>query len=306
MNRPVIEAQNLSKSFGDERVLDGLNLAIEPGQIVALIGTNAAGKTTLIKCLLGLLRISEGAGRIFGEDSWNLSANTKSRLGYVSQEFEMLNWMTVRQITDYTGAFYEHWQPQRVAQLISEWQLPLHKRINTLSVGQRQKLAAILAMGHQPELLILDEPVASLDPSARRQFLRSLIEFTADETRTILFSSHITSDLERIASHVAFLRSGQVAWFGPLDLLKERCKRIRIFAAESLPATLDIPGAIHAEVQGRTAIASVIDFDDTTRAELAQRFGGEIRVEDLNLEEIFLEWTEHPTSGTRQALETAR
>jgi ABC-2 type transport system ATP-binding protein len=219
MKRPVIECQALEKRFGRDVALNDLNVEISAGQVVGLIGTNGSGKSTLIKCLLGLLRRTSGQSSVFQEDSWNLSASAKSRLGYVSQDFVILPWMSVKGMCTYTSAFYQNWDHPFVDSLLSEWELPQKKRVSALSVGQRQKLAVILAMGHRPELLILDEPVASLDPIARRQFLHSLVEYTADQNHTILFSSHITSDLERIASHVLLLSGGRLQFFGELDQL---------------------------------------------------------------------------------------
>lgn len=289
MTGAVIEAQELAKSYVREPVLQGIDLAIAPGQVVGLIGTNGSGKSTLMKCLLGLLRRSGGMSRIFGEDSWNLSAATKARLGYVSQEFALMPWMKVQAMCDYTGAFYQHWDHSHVRRLLSEWGLPEKKPISFLSVGQRQKLAVILAMGHRPELLILDEPVASLDPVARRQFLQSLIEFTVHEENTILFSTHITSDLERVASHVAMLAGGKLRYMGELDTLKENCKRLRIQAEGRLPDNLQIPGTIRSQVDGADALVTVTEIRPETVSSLAHRLQAQVRAEDLNLEEIFLE-----------------
>ncbi|RCS48240.1 ABC transporter ATP-binding protein [Bremerella cremea] len=291
MSTAAIQTKQLTKRFDADSVLRGIDLTIETGQIVGLIGTNAAGKTTLIKCLLGLLQATSGSCSLLGEDSWNLSGKTKARIGYVSQDFELLPWMTVQSMCDYTGAFYPQWQPDRVGHLLTEWQLPRDKRVGALSVGQRQKLAVILALGHQPELLMLDEPVASLDPFARRQFLQSLVQFTESEQNTVLFSTHITSDLERIASHVAILRDGQLAWYGPLDTLKEGCKRLRIYSQKPLPTHFVVPGAIRYEINGQHALVSVVHMNDQLRDTLAQQWQADVQVEDLNLEEIFLEWT---------------
>ncbi len=297
MKSPVIQAEMLTRRFGPEEVLRGIELNVEPGQVIGLVGTNGSGKTTLIKCLLGLLKATTGKCRLLGEDSWNLSAAAKARLGYVSQEFEILPWMTVQGMCDYTGAFYEQWHKAHVERLLDEWQLVRKKRVGALSVGQRQKLAVILALGHHPELLMLDEPVASLDPLARRQFLQSLVEFTEAEENTILFSTHITSDLERIASHVAILREGRVAWFGPLDELKDGCKRLRIFSARPLPYEFHVPGAIRYDLQGNQGLVTVATLDDEVLRTLADKWQLEVRVEDLNLEEIFLEWAGDPTAN---------
>ena len=156
-------------------------------------------------------------------------------------------------------------------------------------IGQLQTLAIVLALGHEPELLILDEPVASLDPTARREFLRTILEIIDDPRRTVLFSTHITSDLERVASRVAILRDGRIAFHGELDELKDRVKRLRIAAGRDLPASFAVPGALHAEVSGATATVSVDEFDEQLVDSLRQTWQAEVAVEDLNLEEIFVE-----------------
>ena len=289
MTAPIISASHLAKKFARNDVLRDINLNIQQGQVVGLLGTNGAGKTTLIKCLLGLLRPTGGHCEIFGENSWNLSAKAKSRLGYVSQEFAVLPWMKVQASTEYVGAFYEHWDYDFVNHLLDEWKLDRSDRVGVLSVGQRQKLAVILAMGHRPELLILDEPVASLDPVARRQFLKSMIEYTSDEKHTIFFSTHITSDLERIATHVAIVQEGLIGYSGELDALKNQVKRLRIRSDKELPADLQVPGTIRSRVEGKHALITVTEMSQTTRDSVTERWQADVDVEDLNLEEIFLE-----------------
>lgn len=289
MSDSIIQVTDLQKHFKDNQVLRGLDLQIESGQVVGLLGTNGSGKSTLIKCMLGLLKTNSGTSMVFGENSWDLSAESKSRLGYVSQEFALLPWMTVKSMTEYTGAFYEHWDYAYVSLLLKEWNLDEKQRVGALSVGQRQKLAVILALGHHPELLILDEPVASLDPVARRQFLKSLIEFTEEEENTILFSTHITSDLERVASHVVFLKEGMVGFSGELDSLKQQVKRIRLSAAQDLPLSLNIPGTLRTQVDGKHALLAVKDFQAEEIESLSKDFNATVSIEDLNLEEIFLE-----------------
>jgi len=130
--------------------------------------------------------------------------------------------MKVRHLIDDTAAFYANWNSELVARLVSEWSLPAEDRIGPLSAGQLQKVAIVLALGHEPELLLLDEPAASLDPLARRQFLQMIIDLAEPGRRTVLFSTHITADLERVADRVAILKSGRIAWHGLLEDLKEQ------------------------------------------------------------------------------------
>jgi ABC-2 type transport system ATP-binding protein len=222
MNDAAIELQGIVKSYGKKPVLTGLDLTVPQGSVLGLLGTNGAGKTTLIKCALGLIRPQQGEARLLGEDSWNLSAEAKARIGYVPQVVNLYPWMKVRHLIDYTAAFYPNWNDALVARLTEEWDIPGEDRIGPLSVGQLQKVAILLALGHQPDLLILDEPAASLDPLARRQFLQMIIELAEPGKRTVLFSTHITSDLERVADRVAVLKSGRIAWQGLLEDLKEQ------------------------------------------------------------------------------------
>lgn len=270
-------------------MLQGVDLTIPAGSVVGLVGTNGAGKSTLIKCLIGLLRPSTGAIRLFDEDPWNLSASAKSRLGYVPQIVKLYPWMKVRHVIAYTSAFYDGWDAAWVEALLDRWELPREHRVAPLSPGQLQKLALVLALGHRPELLVLDEPVASLDPVARREFLRSLLELCQDEQHTVLFSTHITSDLERVASHLAILKQGRIALFDELDAVKDRVKRLRVSSTRELPRDFTVRGALRTEITGHQALTAVADLDDNLVDEVRDKWQAEVTVEDLNLEDIFLE-----------------
>jgi ABC-2 type transport system ATP-binding protein len=222
MNEPAIELRGIVKSYQTKRVLTGLDLSVPKGSVLGLLGTNGAGKTTMIKCALGLIRPQAGEARLLGEPAWTLSAAAKARIGYVPQVINLYPWMKVRHLLDYTSAFYPNWNHELAARLTEQWSMPPEDRVSTLSVGQLQRLSIMLALSHEPELLILDEPAASLDPLARRQFLQMIIDLAAPEKRTVLFSTHITSDLEHVADRVAILKSGRIAWHGLLEDLKEQ------------------------------------------------------------------------------------
>jgi ABC-2 type transport system ATP-binding protein len=289
MNESVIRLEHLHKKFGTKEVLCGVDLTLAPGTVLGLLGANGSGKSTLIKCALGLLRPTSGQASVYGENAWNLSAQAKSRLGYVPQEVTTYPWMRVRQVIAYTAAFYPRWYQAFVTSLCERWHVPLEDRVGALSTGQLQTVGIVLALGHQPELLVLDEPVASLDPSARRQFLRTLMELLEDGRRTILFSTHITSDLERVAQRVAILGEGQIRFNGELDELKDRVKRLRIIARHDLPISFAVPGALRCEVAGSRATVSVADFDERLVSDMEKTWDADVSVHDLNLEEIFVE-----------------
>jgi ABC-2 type transport system ATP-binding protein len=288
----VISTRGVKRSFGDKAVLRGVDLEIPRGSVVGLLGKNAAGKSTLIKCMLGLLRTDGGAIRILDEEPWELSAEAKARLGYVPQEVSLYGWMRVGQMVEYTAAFYPRWNAAMADHLLDQWELPRRDRIGPLSPGQLQKLALVLALGHEPGLLVLDEPVAALDPVARRDFLRTILEVAQNANRTILFSTHITSDLERVADRVAILRDGRIVFHDGLDVLKESVKRLRITAARELPASFAVRGALRTEVAGRGALVAVADASDALVEELRATWNATVEVEELSLEDIFLEMHE--------------
>ncbi len=222
MTDDVIVAAGVEKRFGRTEVLRGVDLTVPRGSVVGLLGTNGAGKTTLIKCMVGLLRVAGGQCRILGDDAWSLSPETKARIGYVPQVISFFPWMRVRDLVRYTASFYPNWNEELCGRLIRDWEIPADQRAGTLSVGQTQKVAIVLAVAHEPDVLILDEPAAALDPLARRQFLQLIIDIAGPGQRTILFSTHLTADLERVADRVAVLKSGQVTWSGLLEDLKEQ------------------------------------------------------------------------------------
>jgi ABC-2 type transport system ATP-binding protein len=295
MNDSIVRVDRLQKSFDGKQVLRGINLTLERGEVLGLLGANGSGKTTLIKCALGLLRPTTGSVTVFSENSWDLSATSKARLGYVPQEVVSYPWMRVRQVIAYTAAFYPNWDQPIVNTLCERWHVPLEDRVGALSTGQLQTVGILLALGHRPELLVLDEPVASLDPSARRQFIRTILELLEDQRHTILFSTHITSDLERVAQKVAILGEGQIRFHGDLDELKDRVKRLRIMSRHSLPSSFAVPGALRCEVAGATATVSVTDFDERLVTDMEKAWDADVSVQDLNLEEIFVEM--HDGSG---------
>jgi ABC-2 type transport system ATP-binding protein len=286
---PVISLREMGKVIGGKAILSNISVDSEPGSIVGLLGKNGAGKTSLIDVLLGFSPPSIGSSRVFGENSFYLPAATKRRIGFVPQQDELLDSLTGAQQLALNAALHPAWDEALIARLVREWEVPLDRRIQVLSGGERQKLATLLALGHEPDLLVLDEPASSLDPVARRQFLRELLEIAESPTRTVLFSTHIVSDLERVASKVWIIRDGRLAWAGDLDTLKESVVRVTLLARDVLPAYLGIDGAVSQRSDGRRAQLVLTGWHDEWQRELADRLGADVTVERLGLEEIFLE-----------------
>lgn len=291
MNRTenVLELRALSKIYSGRAVLDRLDLNIPAGSVVGLLGKNGAGKTTLIRCALGLAKPQHGSATILGETAWNLSAAAKEHIGYVPQTPQLYPWMRVRHIIDYTGSFYRRWNSDLVEHLARDWQIPLSQRAGTLSVGESQKLAIVLALGHEPDFLLLDEPVAALDPVARRDFLKVVLEIAAGGSRSVLFSTHITSDLERVADRVAILQNGQISFFGELGELKDRVKRLRLVSSNTFPATFDLPGILRQRIDGKEALVTTSEITPELIERIESQWHATVEIQDLNLEEIFLE-----------------
>jgi ABC-2 type transport system ATP-binding protein len=284
----VLETRGLTKSAGGKQILKGLDLSMHRGEVVGLLGKNGAGKSTLMDVLLGFALPTGGESRVFGDRSDSMQPATKSRVGFVPQSDELMGPMTGQQHLALTASFYSHWDWNLIQRLASEWQVPLDRRISALSGGERQKVATLMALGHQPELLVMDEPASGLDPVARRQFMRTILDIASDSSRTILYSSHIVADIERTASHIWVMREGEMVWMGELDRLKESVVRIQMRSERDIDRSLRLPGQLTLSVSGRNATAVVRDWSTERASEMEQLSGGVVEIEALGLEDIFL------------------
>jgi ABC-2 type transport system ATP-binding protein len=222
MTEPALELKTLSKRFDLNEVLKGITTSVAPGEVIGLLGLNGAGKTTLLETALGFSLPSAGTARVFGQDSTAMDGSTKTRIGFVPQRDELLDGMKGGAYLELIAEFYPAWNTELVARLAKEWTVPLDMKIGKLSVGQRQKLSIISALGHEPDLIILDEPVASLDPVARRSFLKELVDIASTQTRSIIFSTHIVTDLERVASRVWLMKEGVLIIDASMDEIKDK------------------------------------------------------------------------------------
>ena len=289
MSSPYIAARGLGKSFNGKPVLADVSVTVEPGDVVGVLGKNGAGKTTLLELVLGFTPATAGDVRLFGYDSYRLPGAAKARIGFVPQTDELVNQLTAGDQIGVIASFYPKWDDELVVRLSREWEVDLTQRVKGMSVGQRQKLSILLGLGHKPDVLILDEPVASLDPVARRQFLEQIIEVASDGNRSVVFSSHIVSDVERLANKIWILKDQRMYWQGDFDSLKESIVRLHARATQPLPNSLSIPNALNIHRDGNTATAIVQGWRAEMQDSLAQELGAEIEVEHLTLEDIFLE-----------------
>jgi ABC-2 type transport system ATP-binding protein len=248
MSEPILKLDQLSKNFGAQAVLRAITAEVGRGDVVGLLGLDGAGKTTLLETALGFAIPDGGAVMLFGQTASAIADDRiKHRIGFVPQQDELIETMKGEDFLGLISRFYQTWNHKLVDRLAREWDVPLDKPAGKLSVGQRQKLSILAALGHEPELIVLDEPVASLDPLARRAFLQELIDMVAGGERTILFSTHIVSDVERIANRVWFIRDGHLVIDQPLDTLKESSVEIRRAAVGTLPAGVSIDAGMSLE-----------------------------------------------------------
>lgn len=290
MKTPIVHIAGLHKSFGQQAVLKGLDWSVAPGTIVGLLGRNGAGKSTLLECLLGLREADRGGCTLYGEAVATLSDTVRANIGYVPQKAELFEWMTPHQMLDYFKALYPRWHDDKVAGLLARWgfsETVCNKPISNLSGGEKQRLSIIRALAHQPGLLVLDEPVASLDPVGRRDFLHELVGDLIERDTTVIFSTHILSDLERVALDVAFLQDGRITLQGALDELLENTTRIS--GSTDALASLQLSQAIrrHAHADGRVTVLArlTVAEDEQLRART------DLKVDPLSLEDLFVEVT---------------
>lgn len=288
MISPVIDLRHVSKAFGQHSVLNNLDWQIVPGQVIGLLGRNGAGKSTLLECLLGLRTPDGGSIELLGATPGQLPDAVRAKIGFVPQQSDLFEWLTPRQLLAYFQTFYPRWNHEKVASLLQRWGFDAlaEKRISQLSVGEQQRLSIIRALAHDPELLILDEPVSSLDPFGRREFLRELIDGVIEKNTTVIFSTHILSDLERVAMELAFLKDGRIMLQGALDQLLESVHRV------SGPRDLlsGLPTPIRALPNRNGQAAQLVQLDANWRAKLANQ--PQLRMESLNLEDLFIEVTQ--------------
>ena len=229
----IVRCDKLSLRANSNDILDNMSLSIPRGAVVGLVGRNGAGKSTLLRCMAGLTAPDSGSASLFGVPSLKMTDAVRERLGFVAQTPDLFDWMSVEEHLRTIGSAYSNWNAQRSIDLATRLRLSLAQKAGRLSGGDQQKLAVVLALAHEPELLLLDEPVSHLDPITRRDFMRALFlersagkENAASTTArpTIVISSHLLSDLERVVSHLVFIREGKLQLFDTWDAILEHVR----------------------------------------------------------------------------------
>lgn len=288
---PVIHTSRLTRYFGSRPVVRDLDLNIHAGQVTALLGLNGAGKTTTIRIIMGLLRPTRGDAFVWGENTATLSPETRRRIGYMVEGHFLYAWMTVEQAAQFQRAGYPHWDDRLFEQIVRHFTIRGSAKIGELSRGQRAGVSLALVLAPDPELLVLDDPALGLDPVSRRALNETLIEFAGDGKRTVLLSTHLLDDVERVADRVMVLTEGQLK----VDTtMEDFATRVSGFAVEvdvvDPQKVAAVPGLIEARRIGRRLQLTVADADQETRAAVDRLGGSSVEPIELTFSDSVLSY----------------
>lgn len=284
----AINVTDVYRFFGNQIAVNGLSLAVPCGKVFGLIGPNGAGKSTLIRMLMGLLRPTQGYAEVLGINVLADPVQLRQRVGYVPETHHIYRWMRVAEVIGFCRSIYAHWNDTTCRELITLFRLDPDKKVRHLSKGSQVKLALTLAVAHEPELLILDEPMAGLDPIAREEFLDGVLATICSRQSTVLFSAHTLADVQRLADSVGIMHEGQLLVHSSIDQLLATTKRIRATkTTDRAPLELP-PDTIWQRCNGREVELTVRDCDATKISAVRDQPGlAHVEVMDLSLEEVF-------------------
>ncbi|WP_010585030.1 ABC transporter ATP-binding protein [Schlesneria paludicola] len=302
----VIELTGVSRHFGQTIALNRVNLTVPRGGVFGLIGGNGAGKTTLIKHILGMLTPREGTVRVFGLDPVQHPVETLGRIGYLSEDRDLPDWMRVGELIRYTQAFYPTWDETYAEELRQAFELDVNSRVKSLSRGQRARAGLLISLAYRPDLLVLDEPSSGLDPVVRRDILSAIIRTIADEGRTVLFSSHLLDEVERVADHVAMIHQGQIILSATMDDMKEQHRRLTLRFAHPVETAPILAGALTSS--GRGHEWTYICSGERSDLMVAASSLGASVIEDatMSLDEIFVARVLNRRNATTSEMQTSQ
>jgi ABC-2 type transport system ATP-binding protein len=294
----IIETQQLTKYYGKRLALDHLNMRIARGSIYGLLGRNGSGKTTAIKLLLGLLVPTSGSATVLGCDSQSLTPAVRGQVGYVTEGHRLYGWMPIGTLENFQKAFFPgRWDSRLFNEMLEYFDLSKKQKIKSLSNGQRAQVSLALAMAPDSDVLIMDDPTLGLDVVIRRQFLEGMIHLIQKKGKTILFSSHILSDVERVVDRIAVIEKGVLRADCTLDEFRQNVRKVHCVFDGPVPETLDIPGLLHKR-QDRTHVElTLIGTTDQQIRQAVEKTGArDCKQIEMNLEDQFIEFTGHEKS----------
>jgi ABC-2 type transport system ATP-binding protein len=270
-NDAVIETRGLTAYFGNRQVVDQLTMRVPRGSVFAFLGRNGSGKTTTIRMLLGLLPPTRGSSTVLGCNSQQLTPQIRARVGYMSESHALYDWMTVQQSGGFARTFYENWNQRVFDAVVGHFGLSANAKAGHLSRGERAGLSLAITLAPEPELLILDDPAIGLDPVARRALLESMVFVTRGAERTILFSSHLLDDVERVADHVAILDRSVLRACASTETIRESVRQfvLRYDSPEATPTSVpQIRGLLNTRRTGDHLSLVIAAPDRETHAQL--------------------------------------
>jgi ABC-2 type transport system ATP-binding protein len=285
---PIVAIERLTRQFDTKIAINDLSLTIPRGGVFGLIGGNGAGKTTLLKHILGMLKAQSGSVRVFGLDPVVNPVGVLGRIGYLAEDRNLPNWMRVRELMSYTQAFFPAWDESYAEELREAFDLDPKARVKNLSRGQRARAGLLIALAYRPELLVLDEPSSGLDPVVRRDILGAIIRTIGEEGRTVLFSSHLLDEVERVADRVAIIHEGKIMLTASIDEIKETHRRVTLRFETSISQPPKLVGELARE-GGGSEWTYVCNGESEQLRYAAQALGATV-VSDaaLTLDEIFV------------------
>lgn len=286
----AIETKKLTRYYEDHCAVDQVDLRVPVGCVYGLLGPNGSGKTTTIKMLLGLLKPTRGTSKLLGCDSGRLPPKLRDRIGYVAEGHELYRSAKIRDLADFQGGFFSRWSRKSFDQMLDHFRLTPKRRIRQLSNGQRAQVSLALTLACDPDLLIMDDPTLGVDPVIRRRFLESMIQLIIQKGRTVLFSSHVLNDVERVADRIGILSHGVFRVDCSLTEFKQKLRRVRVAFEDGIPRLLDVPGLVWLEVTKREAILTIAHYDGTHETCLRNRGAREIELLESSLEDLFIDY----------------
>lgn len=290
----AIETRGLTKCYGGRPVVHALDLKIPVGCVYGFLGRNGAGKSTTIKMLTGMVHPDFGEMHVLGEAVADLKPATRARIAYLAEGHPLYGWMTIDGLERLTRPFYPKWNKRLFDQIIDHFELPRRKKVRRFSNGQRAQVSLALGVAPDPELLILDDPTLGLDTVVRRDFLESLIQIIQRQGRTILFSSHILGDVERVADRIGIMADGVLRVDCPTEHFKEVVRKVVLEFGGPPPLFPKVDGVISDRVVGHRRELVIANYGDVHR-DAAESLGAvSIEVLELNLEDAFIEYTRGP------------
>jgi len=291
MNDVIVSLKGVTKYFGRLCAVNNMDLSLRRGEIYGLVGVNGAGKTTTLRMILGLIPSTRGNISVYGHDPVQLPNDVRSKIGYVAERHPLYKEMTIGSLAKYQSSFFRNWNQKTFESLAYAFGLGSKNVIRRISNGQRAQVYLAMVLAQHPELLIMDDPTLGIDPIVRKQFLETVAQVVKQTNLTVMFSSHIIADIERIADHLFVMSSGHLIAACSIESFRRRVKPISVTFKGDIPALSGIKNVRWVREDGNNAVITIIDCDDDVISQLKALGATEIRDVEASLEDLFIDFT---------------